>query len=81
MELVLGLKRGLMRTPHTSTYKGKRVFVILRDGQRFVDKFLDKKAGYIVFAGRGRVPVREIRVFTINKAASGVTPATDASSG
>lgn len=60
-----------MRTPHTSTYKGKRVFVILRDGSRFVDKFLDKKAGYILFAEHGRIPIRDVRVFTINKQPAG----------
>jgi hypothetical protein len=30
-----------MSTPHTSCFRGKRVLVILKDGTRIVDKFVD----------------------------------------
>jgi len=56
-----------MRTPHTSTNKGKRVLVILRDGTKFVDKFMDKKGGFIYFEEHDRVRIDEVRAFTINK--------------
>ena len=54
-----------MRTPHNSTYKGKRVYVQLKDGTEFVDKFLDKKGHYCFFELRGKVRRRDIKVFTI----------------
>jgi hypothetical protein len=56
-----------MRTPHSSTYKGKRVYVILRDGTEFVDKFVDKKGRFVYFETHGRVRIQELRVFTIYK--------------
>jgi hypothetical protein len=56
-----------MRTPHSSTYKGKRVYVILRDGTEFVDKFIDKKGRFVYFETHGRVRTSELRVFTIYK--------------
>ena len=56
-----------MRTPHNSTYKGKRVYVQLKDGTEFVDKFLDKKGHYCFFEARGKVRRRDIKVFTIYK--------------
>jgi len=56
-----------MRTPHTSAKKGKRVFIILRDGTRIVDKFLDHKSGYVLLEKHGRLPIDTIRSFSINK--------------
>lgn len=53
-----------MRTPHTSTYKGKTVFIILRDGRQIIDKFVDKKAGTIILERTGRLPVSEVRSFS-----------------
>jgi hypothetical protein len=50
---------------HTSTYKGKRVFVRLKAGGQFVDKFLDTKSKYIIFEKFGKVSKREIASFTI----------------
>lgn len=54
---------------HSSTYKGKRVRITLRDGTVFVDKFVDSKGRYIHFEQRGKVEKRTIRNFTINKGA------------
>lgn len=56
-----------MRTPHTSTYKGKTVLVILRDGIRIEDKFEDKKGGCIYLRDYGKVHIKDLRVFTIRK--------------
>jgi hypothetical protein len=37
-----------MRTPHSSTNKGKRVKITLRDGTVLIGKFKDKKSGMII---------------------------------
>jgi hypothetical protein len=55
----------MMRTPHHSTYKGKRVYVQLKDGTACVDTFLDKKGHYGCFEQHGKVRRRDIKVFTI----------------
>ena len=52
---------------HTSTYKGKRVRIQLKDGTVFVDKFMDKKSAYIIFEERGRVEISNIKSFGIFK--------------
>ncbi len=52
---------------HSSTYKGKRVRIKLKDGNVFVDKFLDSKGRYVIFEERGRVAKKDIKNFTIYK--------------
>lgn len=52
-------------TAHTSTYKGKRVYVVLKSGQTFVDKFKDKKSHIVEFEEHGKVKKAEIKVMTI----------------
>jgi hypothetical protein len=56
-----------MRTPHTSTFKGKTVFVILKDGTQIIDKFVDKKSGVVFLEKTGKVPVSLIRSFSHRK--------------
>jgi len=56
-----------MRTPHTSTYKGKTVLVIKRNGERIEGKFEDKKGGCVYLKGLEKIHIRDIRVFTIRK--------------
>lgn len=41
-----------MKTPHTSTYRGKRVYVRLKTGERFIAKFIDRKGRFIIFDDR-----------------------------
>lgn len=53
-----------MKTPHTSTYRGKRVYVRLKTGDRFVDKFIDKKGKFVIFENR-IVHVASIKAFAI----------------
>jgi hypothetical protein len=55
-----------MRTPHTSTNKGKRVLCLLRNGTRFVDKFLDSKGSFVIFENH-RVEKKKIRAFILIK--------------
>jgi hypothetical protein len=56
-----------MRTPHTCTFKGKTVFVKLKNGDQFEDKFKDKKQKFVFFERVGKVPIIEIRSFSIRK--------------
>ena len=55
-----------MRQPHTSTFKGKRVYVRLKNGERFVDKFKDKKGKFVIFETRTERK-EDIKAFAINR--------------
>lgn len=37
---------------HTGAPKGKRVRVVLRNGQSFIAKFIERKSKYVVFDDR-----------------------------
>lgn len=50
---------------HTSTNKGKRVFVKLKDGTSFVAKFKDKKSGRIMFFDHEDVLTDDMTSFNI----------------
>jgi hypothetical protein len=54
-------------SPHTSTYKGKRVYVRLKSGERIVGKFEDKKAKFIRIDDR-EIPIGEVKAFAIFRA-------------
>jgi hypothetical protein len=50
---------------HTATARGRRVHIILRDGTKIVDRFVERtKNKWIVLARHGRVHVRDIRSFS-----------------
>jgi hypothetical protein len=51
---------------HTSVRRGKRVRVILRTGERFIDVFVDSDHRRIVFRNR-IILVRELRSMSIAK--------------
>jgi hypothetical protein len=54
-----------MRLPHTATYRGRRVFVILKDGRRIVDRFVERTANkYVILQNAGRIHVSDIRAFS-----------------
>jgi hypothetical protein len=55
-----------MRTPHTAVKKGKRAKVVLKNGETFIDKFIDRKSRYVTFETR-RVLKGEIKSFAIFK--------------
>lgn len=55
-------------TLHTSTYKGKRILIILKDGQKIVDKFKDKKSGWIITEEYGKISTKLVKSMTIYKA-------------
>ena len=50
---------------HTTAHLGKRVFIILKTGERFVDKLVEMKSKYYEFEERGRIYHYEIRSFSI----------------
>lgn len=50
-----------MRTPHTSYRKRTKVLVTLRNGMKFIDRFVDKKAGWMFFEVAGRVGIADIK--------------------
>lgn len=52
---------------HSSTNKGKRVRIKLKDGTVFVDKFIATGSGWIEFEERGRVLKKDIKNFSIHK--------------
>ena len=52
---------------HSSTYKGKRVRIKLKNGDSFVDKFVDTKSGVVYFEERGKVLKKDIKNFKIYK--------------
>ena len=52
---------------HSSTNKGKRVFIKMKDGTSFVDKFMDTGSGWIEFEERGRVQKKDIKNFSIHR--------------
>lgn len=53
------------RSPsHYSTQKNKKVYIQLRDGSEFVDRFTDKKGNWLHFKERGKIPIKDIAVFT-----------------
>lgn len=55
-----------MKTPHTSTYQGKRVLIRLKNGKMFVGKFLDKKS-HFVFLDNMKISIALIKSFSIYK--------------
>ena len=54
-------------TLHTSTYKGKRILIILNDGTKLIGKFKDKKSGAVYTEEHGRIPTSMMKAMTIYK--------------
>jgi hypothetical protein len=50
---------------HTSTFKGKRVLVKLKDRTKIVDKFIDSTSRYIILDKAGRVEKETVKAMTI----------------
>ncbi|NDD67447.1 hypothetical protein EBZ35_07355 [bacterium] len=51
-------------TLHSSTYKGKRVLIIFKNGDKKVVRFLDKKSGVMMTDG-GKVLLGDVKSMTI----------------
>ncbi len=50
-----------MRLGHMAVHPGKRVLVILRNGERIEDRFVTRTDRDVVLELAGRIPVRRIR--------------------
>lgn len=50
---------------HTGTYRGKKVLVILKTGERIVDHFYERTKTHVILRERGKIHKEKIRVFSI----------------
>ncbi len=57
----------VMRIPHTPTHRGKRVRVVLKNGQVLVDRFQGRTDRWVELQSNGRIEKRWIQSFTIVK--------------
>lgn len=54
-----------MRTPHTSCRQGKHVIVVLKDGTRIEDVFVERTGNFVILRDAGRVRAGTIRSFRL----------------
>lgn len=54
-------------TAHTEFRKGSSVFVQMKDGRKFIDKYESKKASYVFLRNAGKVVASDIRAMSFNK--------------
>lgn len=54
-------------TLHTSTQKGKRVLIILKNGDKLIGKFKDKKSGFVITEEHGKIRTSDMKAMTICK--------------
>lgn len=50
---------------HTACHRGRRVLIVLRDGARVEDKFLNRTDKWVSLELYGKVYKRDIRSFTV----------------
>ena len=50
---------------HSACARGKKVLVILYDGTRIIDKFLDRGNGWILLTEHGKIKLEDVRCVTI----------------
>jgi len=50
------------KTGHTTFYRGKRVHVILMDGTKFVDKYVESNDKAVTFKEHGKIMKTDLRV-------------------
>jgi hypothetical protein len=51
---------------HSAFRKNKKVFVIMKNGRKIIDRFIDKCSGSIILKENGKVGLSEIRSATIH---------------
>jgi hypothetical protein len=59
-----------IRCPHSSTYPGKRVRCVLRDGSILEGKFLGGNDRFVELEGHGRILKKNLRCLPIIKGVS-----------
>lgn len=52
-------------TIHSTFRKGKRVFVILKNGEQIIDKYVGKTSKSIILEEAGHILIKDIRATTI----------------
>ena len=50
--------------PHTGSYRGKRVRVVLRDGTVIYDRFIERTDKYVFLEKSGRIPKAMFRAMS-----------------
>ena len=50
---------------HTGAPRGKRIWVVLKDGTKFIDRFVDRSDKYVIFKDRGWVAKGLIKSFSM----------------
>lgn len=53
--------------PHTAFPKNTKVFIILKNGEKFIDNFIGKKSKYVFFKELGKVNIGDIKVISYFK--------------
>lgn len=53
-----------MKQGHTHTHRGKRVIVILFDGTRFEDRFLEKTPTYMFLKNKGKISSKLVKAIS-----------------
>ena len=53
------------KATHSWFRTGQRIMIILRNGGRYIDKFVEKKSGCMILCDHGRVQLKDIRSATI----------------
>ena len=59
-----------MKTPHTATNRGKRVRIVLKDGTKLDDRFVDDTDRHVLLERVGKVRKRDIKAFIVLKGPS-----------
>ena len=55
---------------HNQVYRGKKVLIIMRNGDKFIDQYLDTHNKKLEFKNSGRIEKNLIRSMTIYRAHS-----------
>jgi len=51
------------KTPHTATYRMHKVYVTLKSGEEFTDRFIERKGRFVYFQNRPRIHRSQIDKF------------------
>lgn len=57
----------MMKATHTQFRKGQSVKVMLRNGDQFVDQFVERESKFVVLKEKGRVRTNQLRSMVINR--------------
>lgn len=52
-------------TAHTEFRKGVSVFVHMKDGKKFYDRYEEKKSSYVFLKDAGKVKIKDVRAISV----------------